>query len=81
MCFLDFRMEPSSDRFQEIAGGDDGDEGPREKWATMDLAATYTDRDIDAAFRKAAAPDFKARCLPACFASREVGLALPRSGR
>lgn len=38
----------------------------------MDLGGTYADREIDAAFRKASAGDFKERCLPACSVSREV---------
>ena len=38
----------------------------------VELEETYSDREIDSAFRKVSAPDFKARCLPACFISREV---------
>lgn len=45
----------------------------RDKWEKVELGETYADRELDAAFRKVAAPDFKARCLPACSVSREVG--------
>ncbi|CAN0099318.1 unnamed protein product [Ectocarpus sp. 6 AP-2014] len=44
-----------------------------EGWRTVELGGTYADREIDAAFRKASAGDFKARCLPASTVSREVG--------
>lgn len=66
MSFLDFRSEPSSERFRDLPAP------AAEGWRTKDLGDTYADRDIDAAFRKVAASDFESRCLPACTVSREV---------
>lgn len=49
MCFLDFRHDPSSERFRDLPEGD------RERWAKVDLSGSYADRDLDAAFRKVCA--------------------------
>ncbi|CAM9604663.1 unnamed protein product [Pylaiella littoralis] len=67
MSFLDFRSDPSSERFRDLPAP------AAEAWRTKELEDTYADRDIDAAFRRAAAGDFESRCLPACTVSREVG--------
>ena len=74
MSFIDYRADPSSGRFkdsQAAEGGDSGSAG-RERWVTVKLEETYADRELDAAFRRVSAPDFKARCLPTCHVSREV---------
>ncbi|CAM9280946.1 unnamed protein product, partial [Ectocarpus sp. 8 AP-2014] len=67
MSFLDFRSDPSAEGFRDLPAA------AAEGWRTVELGGTYADREIDAAFRKASAGDFKARCLPASTVSREVG--------
>lgn len=67
MSFLDFRADPSSERFRDLPAP------AAEGWKTVALEDTYADREVDGAFRKAAAVDFEERCLPACAVSREVG--------
>lgn len=46
MCFLDFRSDPSSERFKDLLDAD------KERWQNVDLSGTYSDREIDATFRK-----------------------------
>ena len=74
MSFIDYRADPSSGRFKDFHAAEGGDSGSagRERWVKVKLEETYTDRELDAAFRKVSAPDFKARCLPTCHVSREV---------
>ncbi|CAB1102703.1 unnamed protein product [Ectocarpus sp. CCAP 1310/34] len=67
MSFLDFRSDPSAEGFRDLPAA------AAEGWRTVELGGTYADREIEAAFRKASAGDFKARCLPASTVSREVG--------
>ncbi|CAM9506751.1 unnamed protein product [Ectocarpus fasciculatus] len=67
MSFLDFRSDPSAEGFRDLPAA------AAEGWRTVELGGTYADREIDAAFRKASAGDFKTRCLPASAVSREVG--------